>query len=43
MGTIETSAAFGACLSVLTIAVVFDRRPYHPGKRAALVFMAKHK
>ena len=33
MGTIETSAAFGACLLVVTVAVVFDRRPYHPGKR----------
>ena len=33
MGIIETSAALGACLLVLTIAVVLDRRPYRPGKR----------
>jgi hypothetical protein len=29
---IETTAAFGACLLVLAVAVVLDRRPYHPGK-----------
>jgi hypothetical protein len=29
---IETVAAFGACLLVLAVAVVRDRRPYHPGK-----------
>ena len=33
MGIIETSAALGACLLVLTIAVVLDRRSYRPGKR----------
>jgi hypothetical protein len=33
VGIIETSAALGACLLVLTIAVVLDRRPYRPGKR----------
>jgi hypothetical protein len=36
MGIIETSAAFGACLLVLIVAVVLDRRPYQPyrpGKR----------
>ena len=33
MGVIETSAALGACLLVLTVAVVLDRRPYRPGKR----------
>ena len=30
---IETSAAMGACLLVLIVAVVLDRRPYRPGKR----------
>ena len=33
VGIIETSAALGACLLVLTISVVLDRRPYRPGKR----------
>ena len=33
MGIIETSAALGACLLVLTFAVVLDRQPYRPGKR----------
>ena len=33
MGMIETSVALGACLLVLTVAVVLDRRPYRPGKR----------
>ena len=32
MGMIETSAALGACLLVLIVAVTLDRRPYHPGK-----------
>jgi hypothetical protein len=32
MGMIETSAALGACLLVLIVAVVLDRRPYRPGK-----------
>ena len=32
VGLIETSAALGACLLVLTVAVVIDRRPYRPGK-----------
>jgi hypothetical protein len=32
MGMIETSTALGACLLVLTAAIVLDRRPYHPGK-----------
>lgn len=32
MGVIETSAALGACLLVLMVAVVLDRRPYRPGK-----------
>jgi hypothetical protein len=31
VGIIETSAALGARLLVLTIAVVLDRRPYRPG------------
>ena len=30
---IETSAALGACLLVLMVAVALDRRPYRPGKR----------
>ena len=33
MGVIETSAALGACLLVLVVAVALDRRPYRPGKR----------
>jgi len=33
VGIIETSAALCACVLVLTIAVVLDRRPYRPGKR----------
>jgi hypothetical protein len=33
VGVIETSAALGACLLVLTAAVALDRRPYRPGKR----------
>ncbi len=32
MGIVETSAALGACLLVLTAAVILDRRPYRPGK-----------
>ena len=32
MGLIETSVALAVCLLVLALAVVFDRRPYHPGK-----------
>jgi hypothetical protein len=32
MGMIETSAALGACLLVLMVAVALDRRPYRPGK-----------
>jgi hypothetical protein len=33
VGLIETSAALGACLLVLAVAVVLDRRPYRPGRR----------
>jgi hypothetical protein len=29
VGIIETSAALGACLLVLTVAVALDRRPYY--------------
>jgi hypothetical protein len=29
----ETTAAFGACLLVLAVSVVLDRRHYRPGKR----------
>jgi hypothetical protein len=32
VGIIETSGALAACLLVLGIAVVLDRRPYRPGK-----------
>ena len=32
MGIIETGGALAACLLVLVIAVVLDRRPYRPGK-----------
>ena len=33
MGLIETSAALGACLLLLAVAIALDRRPYRPGKR----------
>jgi hypothetical protein len=33
VGIVETSAALGASLLVLTVAIVLDRRPYRPGKR----------
>ena len=36
---IETSAALGACLLVLTVAVAIDRRPYRPGKRNYISIM----
>jgi hypothetical protein len=36
---IETSAAMGACLLVLIVAVVLDRRPYRPGKRNYIPIM----
>ena len=36
---IETSAALGACLLVLTVAIVLDRRPYRPGKRNYIPIM----
>ncbi len=52
MGLIETSAALGACLVVLIVAVVLDRRPYRPGKRnyvpimivavAAILVLGRH-
>jgi hypothetical protein len=32
VGIIETSAALAAFLVALAVAVVLDRRPYHPGK-----------
>jgi hypothetical protein len=37
VGVIETSAALGACLLVLTVAL--DRRPYRPGKRNYIPIM----
>ena len=33
MGIVETGGALAACLIVLVVAVVLDRRPYRPGKR----------
>ena len=39
MGLIETSAALGACLLVLAVAVALDRRPYRPGKRNYIPIM----
>jgi len=33
VGIVETSAALGASLLVLAVAIVLDRRPYRPGKR----------
>jgi hypothetical protein len=32
VGIIETGGALAACLIVLVVAVVLDRRPYRPGK-----------
>jgi hypothetical protein len=32
VGIVETSGALAACLLVLAVAVVLDRRPYRPGK-----------
>ena len=32
MGLTETSVALVACLAVLIVAVVLDRRPYRPGR-----------
>ena len=32
MGIIETSGALAACLLVLVVTIVLDRRPYRPGK-----------
>jgi hypothetical protein len=52
MGVIATAAALAGCLVALAIAVILDRRPYHPGKRnyvmlmilalAASLFLARH-
>ena len=39
MSVIETSAALGACLLVLVVAVALDRRPYRPGKRNYIPMM----
>ena len=39
MGIVETSTALGACLLVLTVAIVLDRRPYRPGKRSYIPIM----
>ena len=39
MGLTETSAALAACILVLAIAVVLDRRPYRPGKRNYIPLM----
>jgi len=32
VGIVETGGALAACLIVLAVAVVLDRRPYRPGK-----------
>jgi hypothetical protein len=39
MGIMETSAALGACLLVLIVAIIFDRLPYRPGKRNYIPIM----
>jgi hypothetical protein len=39
VGMIETSAALGASLLVLIVAVALDRRPYRPGKRNYIPIM----
>jgi len=36
---IVTSAALGACLLVLSVAIVLDWRPYSPGKRNYIPIM----
>ena len=52
MDVVETSAALGTSVLVLTVAIVLDRLPYHPGKRnyvpvmiialAAILVLARH-
>ena len=52
MGVVETSAALGLSLLLLTVAIVLDRRPYRPGKRnyvpamiialTAILVLARH-
>ena len=32
MGLAATSVALAACLALLVVAIVLDRRPYRPGK-----------
>jgi hypothetical protein len=39
MGLTETILALGACMVVLIVAVVLDRRPYRPGKRNYILLM----
>jgi hypothetical protein len=39
VGLIETSAALGACLLLLAVAIALDRRPYRPGKRNYIPIM----
>jgi hypothetical protein len=39
VGLIETSAVLAACLLVLSVAIVLDRRPYRPGKRNYIPIM----
>ena len=39
MGLIETSAALLFCVVVLAVAIILDRRPYHPGKRNYVMLM----
>jgi hypothetical protein len=39
VGVIETSAALGACLLVLVVAIALGGRPYRPGKRKYIPMM----
>jgi hypothetical protein len=39
MGLTATSIALAACVIVLAVAVVLDRRPYRPGKRNYIPLM----
>jgi flagellar biosynthesis protein FliQ len=32
MGLTEASIALAGCVLVLVVAIIIDRRPYHPGK-----------
>jgi hypothetical protein len=39
VGSIATAAALAACLTVLVALVIYDRRPYRPGKLSVIPLM----